>query len=109
MNMSEAQRETENPYELLNLPDSALLHLKQQALQFLLEKVNETELTDRQLSGMSGVAEDKISRLLSADLTGIGIEDLSLLVALFGGRILGGYSLIRSSTNDIKAEATVSQ
>jgi transcriptional regulator with XRE-family HTH domain len=80
--MPETSKETTNPYELLSLPDSELLLQKQRALQFLLKKINETELTDRQLSQMSGVAEDTVSRLLSGDIAGISIEDINRLVAL---------------------------
>jgi hypothetical protein len=84
--MPETPKETTNPYELLSLPDPELLLQKQQALQFLLKKINETELTDRQLSQMSGVAEDTVSQMLSGDIAVIAIEDINRVVSCFGAK-----------------------
>lgn len=83
-----------NPFRTVGFPDADELLVKQQGVELLRRRLNESGMTQAELAQKAGLEPSHVSEMLSGRLARFGIERINRALAVFHAEIKVSYDLI---------------
>ncbi len=84
---------TTNPFLAAGLPDADSLLIKQEAVEYLRQRLTESEMSQAELARRAELEPSHISEMLAGKLTRFSIERMNRALAVFGATIEVAYRL----------------